>query len=72
MDVEILARCFWAKVFALTFAIGVAMGNIVRGIPLDADHEFAGSLLDLLNPYALTMGVTTVIFLPCMALFIWS
>lgn len=56
----------WDVAFALgsilsAFLIGVTMGNIVRGIPLDADHEFAGSLLSLLNPYSLTMGVTTVL-----------
>src|SRR5690606_23796303 len=38
---------------------GVAFGNIVRGVPIDADHEYAGSLLDLLNPYALLGGLTT-------------
>lgn len=42
------------------FLIGVAMGNIARGIPLDEDHEFAGTFLGLLNPYALWMGITTV------------
>ena len=40
--------------------IGVAMGNIAWGVPLDADHEFAGSFLGLLRPYPLLMGVTTV------------
>ncbi|PWB76103.1 cytochrome d ubiquinol oxidase subunit II [candidate division GN15 bacterium] len=40
--------------------IGVALGNIAYGIPLDARHEFAGSFLSLLNPYALLVGVTTV------------
>ena len=40
--------------------IGVALGNIARGIPLNAEHEFAGSFLGLLNPYALLIGVTTV------------
>ena len=39
---------------------GVAFANIVRGVPLDADHEFAGGLLDLLNPYALLGGLTTL------------
>jgi cytochrome bd ubiquinol oxidase subunit II len=59
-------RQMWDVLFALgstvsAFLIGVAMGNIVRGIPLDADHEFVGTLLDLLNPYALLMGVTVVL-----------
>ncbi|MGD9417476.1 MAG: cytochrome d ubiquinol oxidase subunit II [Verrucomicrobiota bacterium JB025] len=43
-----------------SFLIGVAMGNIVRGVPLDARHEYAGGFFDLLNPYSLMMGVTTV------------
>jgi len=59
-------RQFWDVAFSLgsfvsSLLIGVAMGNIVRGIPLDADHEFAGTFLGLLNPYALLMGVTTVL-----------
>jgi len=43
-----------------TLLIGIALGNIVYGIPLDTGHEFAGSFLSLLNPYALLMGVTTL------------
>ena len=30
--------------------------NIVRGVPLDADHEYVGDLLHLLNPFALLGG----------------
>ncbi|OLT12835.1 cytochrome d ubiquinol oxidase subunit II [Pseudonocardia sp. CNS-139] len=40
---------------------GVAFGNIVRGVPLDAEHEFTGTLLTLLNPYALLGGLATVL-----------
>ncbi|MBJ7456562.1 MAG: cytochrome d ubiquinol oxidase subunit II [Thermoleophilia bacterium] len=39
---------------------GVAFANLVRGVALDADHEYAGSFLDLLNPYALLGGVATL------------
>jgi cytochrome d ubiquinol oxidase subunit II len=39
---------------------GVVFGNIVRGVPLDANHEFAGNVLDLLNPYALLAGLVTL------------
>jgi cytochrome d ubiquinol oxidase subunit II len=39
---------------------GVAFGNIARGVPLDADHEFTGTLLTLLNPYALLGGLATL------------
>ncbi|MGH8046786.1 MAG: cytochrome d ubiquinol oxidase subunit II [Chthoniobacterales bacterium] len=59
-------RQMWDILFALgstvsALLIGVAMGNIVRGIPLDEHHEFTGTLLGLLNPYALLMGVTVVL-----------
>ena len=40
---------------------GVAFANIVQGVPLDADHEFTGSLLTLLNPYGLLGGLTTLL-----------
>jgi cytochrome bd ubiquinol oxidase subunit II len=39
---------------------GVAFGNIVRGVPIDADKEFVGDFLGLLNPYALLGGATTL------------
>ncbi|PWR11628.1 cytochrome d ubiquinol oxidase subunit II [Micromonospora acroterricola] len=39
---------------------GVVFANILRGVPLDADHEYVGGLLDLLNPYALLGGATTL------------
>ncbi|MDG4758017.1 cytochrome d ubiquinol oxidase subunit II [Micromonospora sp. WMMD710] len=39
---------------------GVAFANILRGVPLDADHEYVGGLVDLLHPYALLGGVTTL------------
>ncbi len=58
-------RCFWDRGFALgslgsALLIGVAMGNIAWGVPVDARGEFAGSFAGLLHPYALLMGVTTV------------
>ena len=36
---------------------GVAFANIVAGVPLDANHEFTGTLFTLLNPYALLGGL---------------
>ena len=46
--------------FLAAFLIGVAMGNITRGIPLDKQGDYAGNFLDLLNPYSLLLGVTVV------------
>jgi len=43
-----------------SFLIGVAMGNIAWGVPIDGRGEFAGTFLSLLNPYALLLGITTV------------
>ena len=40
---------------------GVAFANIVRGVPIDADKEFTGSLFTLLNPYGLLGGLTTLL-----------
>ncbi|HZM84161.1 MAG TPA: cytochrome d ubiquinol oxidase subunit II [Candidatus Limnocylindrales bacterium] len=39
---------------------GVAFANIVRGVRLDASHEYMGTLADLLNPYALLGGLSTL------------
>lgn len=40
-------------------AWGWVFANIVRGVPLDADKQFAGSLGDFFSPYALLGGLTT-------------
>jgi cytochrome d ubiquinol oxidase subunit II len=40
--------------------IGVALGNIAWGIPIDARGEFAGTFFSLLTPYPLLVGITTV------------
>ncbi|MFB9315030.1 cytochrome d ubiquinol oxidase subunit II [Nocardioides plantarum] len=50
---------------------GVAFANLARGVPLDADHEFTGSLLTLLNPFGLLGGVVTLLlFLTHGAMFV--
>lgn len=50
---------FWCSLLP-AFLWGVAFGNIVRGVKIDQDMEYAGSLLDLLNPYALLGGLVTL------------
>lgn len=50
---------------------GVAFGNIVRGVPLDENHEYVGGFFNLLNPYALLFGlVTLTVFLTHGAIFL--
>ncbi len=51
---------FSAASFLGSFLMGVAFGNVIRGIPLDARGEYLGGFLMLLNPYALLTGLTTV------------
>lgn len=58
-------RSAWDVAFSVSsiasaLLIGVAMGNITRGLPLDANGEYAGGFLALLNPYSLLLGVTTL------------
>jgi len=49
---------------------GVALTNLVNGLPIDADKEFTGDLLTLLNPLSLLGGLVTVgLFLTHGALF---
>lgn len=43
-----------------TFLFGVAVGNAMVGIPLDARGDFTGTLLDQLNPYAMLVGLFAV------------
>lgn len=60
---------WWRRAWDIAFSassvlgsllVGVALGNVARGVPLSADHDFVGSFFGLLNPYALLVGVTTV------------
>ena len=42
---------------ALAFVFGVALGNVVRGVPLGPDGYFHLALFDILNWYAVLIGV---------------
>lgn len=39
---------------------GVAFANLVRGVPIGADMQYTGGFWNLLNPYALVGGLTTL------------
>lgn len=53
-----LAIVFGSVVPAILW--GVALANIVRGVPIDADAEYVGGFFDLLNPYGLLGGLVTL------------
>jgi cytochrome d ubiquinol oxidase subunit II len=39
---------------------GVAMGNLIRGVPIDAQMHYVGTFADLLNWYAILTGLATL------------
>ncbi|MFN4174078.1 MAG: cytochrome d ubiquinol oxidase subunit II [Parachlamydiaceae bacterium] len=43
----------------IAMGLGLVLGNLIRGIPLDEHKEFIGSIEDLLNPYALLVAIFT-------------
>ncbi len=49
--------CFSASSALLAIVFGVALGNLVRGVPLDSSGYFSGTFALLLNPFALLTGV---------------
>lgn len=40
---------------------GVALANMLRGVPIDANKNYVGGFFNLLNPYALLAGVTSLV-----------
>ena len=53
----------WAAVIGSGLAAllwGVGWANIVHGVPMNAQHNVTASLWDLLHPYALLGGLTTL------------
>lgn len=62
-------RQTWDVLFSVgsilsSFIIGVALGNITRGIPLNSNGEYVGTLWDLFNPYSILLG--------CMVVFLFA
>ncbi|UCE14171.1 MAG: cytochrome d ubiquinol oxidase subunit II [Candidatus Heimdallarchaeota archaeon] len=40
-----------------SFSFGVVIGNLVQGMPIDANKNFTGTLFSLFNPYSLLIGL---------------
>jgi cytochrome d ubiquinol oxidase subunit II len=58
-------RSGWDLAFALgsflpALLFGVAIGNVMRGLSIGPDGEFAGNVFSLLNPFALLVGLLSV------------
>lgn len=62
----------WRRVWDGTFflgslvpslLVGVALGNVIRGVPMDANGDYTGTFLELLNPYSLLVGVNGLLLI---------
>ncbi len=61
-------RALWDAGFGvssllLALLLGVALGNVVQGLPIEADGFFQGSFALLLNPYSLLTGLLSLVVL---------
>jgi len=54
---------FTISSFGITILLGVALGNVIRGVSLDQRGNLNVSLLDLLNPYSIALGLVAVAML---------
>lgn len=50
---------FWGSLIPAVLW-GVGFGNILQGVPIDASGNYVGTFFDLLNPYALFAGLTSL------------
>ncbi len=53
-----IAYCVSSTLIALS--LGLVLGNIIQGLPIDKNYEYRGTLLDFFNPYAILIAVTTL------------
>ncbi|MBI5272511.1 MAG: cytochrome d ubiquinol oxidase subunit II [Chlamydiia bacterium] len=58
-------RLLWDLVFSgasilVAFALGLIIGNLIEGVPLNSSQDFTGSFSTLLRPYPILIGITAV------------
>lgn len=69
-------RANWDRTIFVTSLLpallwGVALSGLLNGIPIDGDKQFSGTFFDLVQPYALVGGLTTLsLCLLCGAVFL--
>jgi cytochrome d ubiquinol oxidase subunit II len=59
-------RSFWrwgmtVGSLLIPFLIGVALGDLLHGLPIDSKHEYTGSFWQLLTPFGLWTGLTLAV-----------
>jgi len=58
-------RSKWDIAFCLaslliSFGVGVVLGNLIQGIPLNENQDFVGNPLHFFNLYSILVGITTI------------
>jgi len=58
-------RSLWDGIFSISsivilFLIGIILGNLIVGIPLDGDHAFLGSFSSFFSLYPIVLGITSI------------
>lgn len=60
---------WWRKMWDIAFSVssifiamlfGMALGNVITGVPIDANKEYIGGFFNLINPFSILLGITTV------------
>lgn len=53
--------CIFVGSLLPALLFGVAFANLARGVPIDAEMNYVGGFWNLLNPYALLVGIMLVV-----------
>lgn len=58
-------RKIWDVVFSFSsilvaFVMGLILGNMIEGIPLDASQDYTGTFFGFFRPYSVIIGITAV------------
>lgn len=58
-------RSFWDVMFSFAsiivgFVIGLLLGNMIEGIPLNANQDYVGNFKDFFKPYSVLVGITSI------------
>lgn len=51
---------FFLGSLLISFMLGIILGNLIQGIPVDANKEFTGTIGDIFHPFAILTGILTV------------
>lgn len=54
---------FFGSSLGIALLLGVALGNVIRGVPIDDQGNTTINFTDLLNPYSLVLGLAGLVML---------